>query len=260
MRPDEARASNVACCMCSSPASVRFAWPTSQEPQSACLCNECAEAWWRQYAHAPSGEGLSISPIHAPVAAHAVDPADGEHLSAQPHERGDVRGPDAERIDLGRGMFALVDRSDLESIAGMKWRAMRIGGRHIYASCGKSPTILMHRLILDAQKGFVVDHINGDGLDNRRCNLRLCKQSQNILNRKRASCSGNPFKGISKTRHGKWRARIRVSGIRYWVSPACADPAKAADYYDAAAIAAFGEFACINFPHKHPEFSYRKAG
>ena len=87
-----------------------------------------------------------------------------------------------EAIGLTRGMFALVDESDLERVScgswcaspnGKTWFAMRA-----VSANGRVRNQSMHRLIMDAPKGMVVYHINGHGLDNRRSNLRLCTRSE----------------------------------------------------------------------------------
>jgi hypothetical protein len=123
------------------------------------------------------------------------------------------------KIALSTGGFALIDRADLSLIAGRTWRAAKLGrGSHtLYAVVGSwNPKtkgvrlILMHRLILKARPGQNVDHVNGNGLDNRRRNLRFATHTQNMMNRR--SYSG--YKGVSfESRIGRWRARITVNGI-----------------------------------------------
>ena len=101
----------------------------------------------------------------------------------------------------------------------------------------------MHRVIT----GYpLVDHINGDGLDNRRANLRAATATQNNQNR-RPSLSRSGFKGVTKSsKSNGWYARIRVNGklIHLGCYP---DPTSAARAYDAAALEHFGEFAWPNF-------------
>lgn len=104
----------------------------------------------------------------------------------------------------------------------------------------------MHRLIVGAVKGEIVDHVNGNTLDNRRENLRKCSKSQNAQNSKRHRDGVSGFKGVSFHRRSKtWRARIRNDGrevcLGYFHSPV--DAARA---YDRAAFEMFGEFAKVN--------------
>lgn len=152
-----------------------------------------------------------------------------------------------------------VDDADWHLVHDLKWHLLTAAPNHVYAASGKGNRILMHRLITGAEKGVVVDHINGDCLDNRRSNLRLCTRRENLCNRKRASNSTQPYKGVHKFKRGsRWGASVRCNGIRKLLG-GFATAEEAAIAYDAAAIAAFGEFACLNFPHMHPEFAYRAA-
>jgi hypothetical protein len=111
----------------------------------------------------------------------------------------------------------------------------------------------MHRVIMEAGPSEVVDHINGDGLDNRRINLRKCTNAENQRNiHARRSSSG--YKGVTKIQRSynlkrPWAAAISVGGARgkrihlgYF-----ADPADAARAYDRAAQKHFGAFANLNF-------------
>lgn len=79
-----------------------------------------------------------------------------------------------------------VDEADYAILLQWNWYLHKAGERLCYARGRKKGTqdrlILMHRLIMDVPKGMQVDHINGDGLDNRRENLRVCTQSENLLN------------------------------------------------------------------------------
>lgn len=80
------------------------------------------------------------------------------------------------RIHLGGELFALVDDEDIATVAPYNWKPLPTDGT-VYARArktwkGKTSGILMHRLLLDAPKGTRVEHINGNGLDNRRRNLR----------------------------------------------------------------------------------------
>ena len=121
------------------------------------------------------------------------------------------------RIPLSRGLFAVVDAHDFKAISGFKWCATVSGGKtyaHRRAKTidGRRSLVSMHRVIMGVQDGpssVHVDHINGDTLDNRRCNLRLCKPGENSRNLK-AARAATGLRGVSKTRGGKWRVRIRL--------------------------------------------------
>jgi len=106
----------------------------------------------------------------------------------------------------------------------------------------------MHRLITDATPANQVDHINMDTLDNRRCNLRVANKALNMRNRRKPNRKGgssSQYKGVSRTKQGKWHAYINVDGKRhnlgYFV-----DEKEAAAVYDKAALRFFGEYARLN--------------
>lgn len=92
------------------------------------------------------------------------------------------------KIKLSQGKYALVDDKDYEFLNQWKWSA-KTNGREIFYAYRKEnsrktgKTIYMHRIIVNAPKGMDVDHINGDGLNNQRKNLRICTRSQNQRNR-----------------------------------------------------------------------------
>jgi HNH endonuclease len=108
-------------------------------------------------------------------------------------------------IDLNSKKKALIDDEDYDKVSGYKWYYSGRG----YANTNKS--IKMHRLIMDAPPGMVVDHINGNTLDNRKANLRIVKQSTNIRNGKLRSNNKSGFKGVNYHKARKqWRAYIMV--------------------------------------------------
>ena len=153
------------------------------------------------------------------------------------------------RIPLTRGLFALVDDADFEWLNQWKWHAQKYS-RKCYAvrhdPADHAKVIIMHRLIMDAPDGLQVDHINHDGVDNRRSNLRLCTRSQNAMNERPQRNRSSRFRGVSLfKRNGKWRARIRVSGELLWLGNWELEK-DAARAYNEAAKKHFGEFAFLN--------------
>jgi hypothetical protein len=158
------------------------------------------------------------------------------------------------KIPLTQGRFAIVDPQDYPRLSRYKWRLCRTKGKNVlYAERsvrlpgGRYSRILMHRQLIKAPEGYVIDHINGNGLDNRRANLRLATVAQNAWNsRKRNPRSG--YKGVCfASDKCMWRAAIVCHGRRihlgYFHSKI--DAAKA---YDSAAKKYYGEFAKPNFP------------
>jgi hypothetical protein len=148
------------------------------------------------------------------------------------------------QIPLNKGKVALVTASDYELLSTFRWRALRV--RHTWYAVtvtdGKRE-MYMHDFILQADSGQQVDHINGDGLDNRRCNLRPTTHALNQAN-KRQVWSASKYKGVTR-RGNRWRAYITVAG-RFLSLGTFATPEDAARAYDAAARQHFGEFACTN--------------
>lgn len=124
---------------------------------------------------------------------------------------------DVAYVPLTKGYEAMIDASDVELVDSFNWQAL-VGSHAVYAqridrSGSKKKTIRMHRVISGAGHGLEVDHINGNGLDNRRSNLRVATHQQNLQNQRISKTNNTGFKGVSwhKTAR-KWRARITVSG------------------------------------------------
>ena len=158
------------------------------------------------------------------------------------------------RIALTKGMFAIVDAEDYDRLAQYSWTAQK-GQRTYYATrrirvgaAGKRKTIWMHREIVAVGAGLVVDHVNHDGLDNRKANLRAATPAENGRNRrKRRMASRSRYKGLSwSERDGRWYVRIHVDGKAKFLG-AYADEVEGAKVYDSAARRYYGEFAATNF-------------
>ena len=155
------------------------------------------------------------------------------------------------RIPLTKSKFAIVDGQNFEWLNQWKWYA-HFTGNHWYAARREKKTkkfFYMHRQILGLQFGNKqqVDHVNGDGLDNRLCNLRICSQLQNNHNSKRRNHNHQSiYKGVRKSKNGKkWRARIIVNKREICLGTFKTERG-AALAYDKAAIKFFGEFAQLN--------------
>lgn len=140
----------------------------------------------------------------------------------------------------------------LESRAWFVERDKRTEYVVAYARNGKRRQKLrLHRLIVGAKPGQLVDHINGNGLDNRRENLRLCSFAENARNRQRKANTISRYKGVSlhpSPPHGRpWQAQICFNRKAIHIG-FFANEKLAARAYDAAAQKHFGEFARLNFP------------
>jgi hypothetical protein len=161
-------------------------------------------------------------------------------------------------VPLTQGKVALIDECDWETVAPYKWQ--HSSGYAAFVRNRKSGVISlrMHRLIMGAKPGQVVDHRNGDGLDNRRENLRICTTRRNSENRAQyvaTKRSIGGYLGVYKHKNsGLWVARIHAGeinseGERRGISlRTFATAEEAARMYDAAAVHYFGEFAALNFP------------
>lgn len=155
-------------------------------------------------------------------------------------------------IPLTKGKIALVDDADYEWLNGWKWLAVKrrrywYAGRKLTIAPNKQRLIKMHQVIMRPPTGLVVDHINHNGLDNRRMNLRICTSTENVRNaQKRRGFSRSQYKGVTQhTGRSKWIAQIVVGGIHRHLGSFDSEWA-AARAYDAAAREACGEFACLN--------------
>ena len=153
-------------------------------------------------------------------------------------------------IPLSRGLVALVDDVDYERVAAEgSWHA-HSNGRTVYARRnqwvdGRCITTRLHNFITGLD---YVDHANGNGLDNRRSNLRAASHAQNMGNKRLYRNNTSGFKGVGlHKKSGLWQARLWIDGhLQYFGLHAT--PEEAARAYDAAALQIFGKFARLNFP------------
>lgn len=156
-------------------------------------------------------------------------------------------------IPLTQGKVALVDNEDAY-LAKVKWCASFhhltwYVRRRVAREDGRPSTQMLHRAVLGlTDPRVVVDHINGDGLDNQRENLRVVSTSQNIAKARLRMTNTSGFRGVTwDSPRQRWVAQIKVDYARKFLGRyyAAEDAARA---YDAAARQHFGEFARLNFP------------
>lgn len=119
-------------------------------------------------------------------------------------------------IPLTKNKFTIVDDEDYEYLSQWKWYLLNSGyAVRDIVFAGQKKTILMHRFIMNAPENLDIDHINGDGLDNRRSNLRLATISQNMMNRRINSNNTSSYAGISWSKEReKWEVYISVNKKR----------------------------------------------
>lgn len=152
-------------------------------------------------------------------------------------------------IHLKQGIDTIVDDQDYHRFCDLEWHFSNTG----YAirwirDGGKLQTQLLHREIMNAQPGQLVDHRDGNTLNNTRANLRLVTPMQNGWNRR--ANRGSTYKGVCwHKQHQQWQVRIQAYGHRVSLG-LYDDPQQAAKIYDAASHLLHGEFAKLNFPEQ----------
>lgn len=153
-------------------------------------------------------------------------------------------------IKLNKGQVAIVDDADYAFLSQYRWHAKQCRNTfYVQVRPRNGATMTMHRLLLGAPKGMEVDHIDGNGLDNRRSNLRLCTHAENCRNRRFRTDGVSKYKGVFLNRYphtpNKWRASVFCDGKRYNVGSHPTEEA-AALAYNKKAKEVFGEFARLN--------------
>lgn len=150
--------------------------------------------------------------------------------------------------------YAIVDDEDFDLVNKYKWTGKRDCNTYYVDSwsdkSGNLNHIRMHRLLINAKEGEKVDHINHNGLDNRKENLRICNDSQNSMNRikpKHAKLSS--YKGVFKTKNGKWVAQLKYKKKNHYLGRFKTEE-EAALAYNEKAEEIFGGFACLNQVNK----------
>ena len=153
-------------------------------------------------------------------------------------------------IPLSRGLFAKVDDADFAELSRFKWSAVKTKAgfyavrteRGFEAIGRKRRCILMHRVLTQPQGRQVVDHQDRDTLNNQRSNLRVCSQSENMLNAPSHRDSVSRFKGVSLHKGtGKWAAQFRHRKLGLYPTEEAAAAA-----YNRAALEHSAEFARPN--------------
>jgi hypothetical protein len=148
--------------------------------------------------------------------------------------------------NLTRGYVTFVSVEDVALLRQRAWTAAENKRKTlIYV---RSTYTKLHREIVGAPPGIPVDHENGNGLDNRRPNIRICTTQQNSRNTPKHRDGSSNFKGVCWLNAiQKWKAEICVNYKRMWLGH-FDDEVEAATVYDKAALKHFGPYARLNFP------------
>lgn len=160
--------------------------------------------------------------------------------------------PQSITVPLSSGQFAIIDAEDADCILRFKWSFQ---GQYAHRQLPKSEhpgkkKVYMHRVIANAPDGMMVDHINGNCLDNRKSNLRLATHALNASNSKSRTTNTSGFRGVTwATRSRKWKAQISISG-RCLHLGLFESPTDAARAYDNKSREVRGAFAVLNFSHQ----------
>jgi hypothetical protein len=159
------------------------------------------------------------------------------------------------RIYLDEGIYAILDLQDYYRYGRYKWC---LGGHadKFYATRGQIDgpdeikIVRLHRLIMNAPKGLLVDHRNGNSLDDRRSNLRLATVSENQCNSRKRKNATSKYRGVCFCKEKqKWLAQIVKAGKKRFLGYFKSE-IEAAKVYDEAARKLHGEFARLNFPEE----------
>ena len=177
-------------------------------------------------------------------------------------------------IEIGNGLHAVIDQRDWTarrrcfwqdgasvefSPSDLTWTSRPSRGGRIYVTAlmrgEKIRTMPLHRLITECPPGFVVDHIDGNPLNNTQANLRICTNAENLKNCRKRKKTAHKFKGVHRlgsAKHVRPRYSFTIaSDNRIYRGRSYQTKLEAALAYDDAAIKLHGEFACLNFPERH---------
>ena len=163
-------------------------------------------------------------------------------------ERFEPIGNNAIMCKLPTGRYFIFDAVDTDKVKQHRWTVAESGYVETTSYLkGESVRLRLHRIIVDAPDEMVIDHINGNRWDNRRCNLRIATPMDNSHNHKLFITNSSGYTGVSyEKRRGKYAAYIHVDGRKKHLGY-FNDPKTAAKAYDQAAVFYYGEFASPNF-------------
>lgn len=138
----------------------------------------------------------------------------------------------------------IIDDEDFDKVKNFTWYY----DKGYIVALVKGQRVLIHRLILSAKEDVVVDHKNGNTLDNRKCNIRVCTHAQNVANAKKRGGCKSKFKGVFPNKNKtRWLVYCGPNTQNRYIG-SYGTEIEAAKAYDRVALALYGEFAKLNFP------------
>lgn len=150
------------------------------------------------------------------------------------------------QIPLSRGKVAIIDAADFDKVKDFSWYASERKKLYAKMDSAEGKKVYMHRVITGAKKGQIVDHINGNVLDNRRRNLRLVTNSQNCWNRRKRKSKSTDFLGVTLRRKNKFEAKFKTKADSRYLGT-FDNPYEAAVCYDMEKVLIAGVYGSYNF-------------
>lgn len=148
-------------------------------------------------------------------------------------------------IKLTQGKVAFIDDCDFQEISAYKWHALTDGYNWYAARKRDGKQFRMHNQLMVPPVGCFVDHLDGNGLNNQRRNMRVCSHAQNMANTKKKKNNKSGFKGVCwKKKNKKWVSQIKSGRVIHL--GLFTDKIEAAMAYDEAALRIHGPFALTN--------------